>query len=121
METRQSQQRFFAAVGQMPYVQVVLGRLRPSGPDYVQKGVDTRIVVDLLGLAHRDSYDTAILVSGDGDFACALEAVGELGKNVENAYFRSGRSLQLENCSDRFHEITPGMIRQCIAEDPEYD
>lgn len=97
----------------MDHVRLVLGRLEARGNTHVEKGVDTRIVVDMLLHASKDNYDTAILVSGDGDFARACEAVGELGKNVENAYFISGRSQQLQNVSDVFHQITPAMITGC--------
>ena len=107
-------QSFISKIRQSAYVRVILGRLEPRGGSYVEKGVDTQIVVQMLLHAVRDNYDTAVLVSGDGDFACALEAVGELGKNVENAYFASGRSLQLQNVSDVFREITPAMIAQCV-------
>ena len=110
----QAWQSFISKVRQSPYVRVILGRLEPRGNTYVEKGVDTQIVVQMLLHAVRDNYDTAILVSGDGDFACALEAIGELGKNVVNAYFGTGRSLQLQNVSDVFREITPSMVNECL-------
>ena len=114
-ETRRDQQKFFSAVRRMPRVSVILGKLKLKGDTLVQKGVDTRIVTDMIIYAYRDNYDTAILISGDGDFACALQAVGELGKNVENAYFRESRSLDLENWSDEVHQLTLGLIKQCLA------
>ena len=115
IETRRDQQRFFSAVRQMPRVSVILGKLKPKGNTLIQKGVDTRIVTDMIVFGYQDNYDTAILISGDGDFACALKAVGELGKNVENAYFSGSRSLDLENYSDEVHELTRELIEQCLA------
>ena len=101
------------------YVRVSLGRLelRPGGV-HVEKGVDVNIAVDMLTNAVNDNYDTAILVSGDGDFADVLIAVGDLGKSVENAYFGSGRSRHLSNACDVFTEITDQMVRQCLLPPP---
>jgi uncharacterized LabA/DUF88 family protein len=41
----------------------------------------------MLKLAWADAYDTAILVSHDGDFADAILAVKEMGKHIECAGF----------------------------------
>jgi len=112
-ENYEKQQAFLASVRQQDHVRVVLGRLEPRGDVLVEKGVDTRIVVDMLLHASKDNYEVAILVSGDGDFACACEAVGELGKTVENAYFARGRSQHLQNFSDVYHEITAEILERC--------
>jgi len=112
-ERYERQQAFFSAVRQQHHVRLVLGRLVPRGNTFVEKGVDTQIAVDMLRHASTDTYDVAILVSGDGDLACACEAVGELGKNVENAFFTRGRSQQLHNCSDVYHEINGAMLDRC--------
>jgi uncharacterized LabA/DUF88 family protein len=69
----------------------------------VEKGIDTQIVVDMLLGAARDTYDVAILVSGDADFAGAVEAVKELGKKVYVAHFRraEGVARALIDAADR--------------------
>ncbi|MCK4730524.1 MAG: NYN domain-containing protein [Candidatus Aenigmarchaeota archaeon] len=53
-----------------------------------------------MALAYKNAYDTAILVSGDGDFVPAIKAVQETGKRVENYYFKMGGSWHLRqiNC-----------------------
>ena len=48
-------------------------------PTTVEKGIDVSIAVDLLSLALCDGFDRAVLVSGDGDFVPAVEAVRDLG------------------------------------------
>ena len=63
------QQRFLDALREKPYFDVRLGRLVPRGDSYVEKGVDIALAVDMLEMAYSDSYNTAILVSGDGDLA----------------------------------------------------
>jgi uncharacterized LabA/DUF88 family protein len=42
----------------------------------------------------------AVLVSGDSDFAYALQAVKNMGKHVEVAYFESGASKDLLSVAD---------------------
>ena len=47
-----------------------------------EKGVDTKLAVDMILMAQRDEFDVAVLVSGDTDFAPALEAVAEIKQAV---------------------------------------
>ncbi len=101
------QQRFFSFLRRTPYLSLVLGRLEQRPIDWgrldaeklrkveeflkmslpkhttVEKGVDVQLAVDMLQFAVSNTYDVAILVSGDGDFAPAVEAVKKLGKHVE--------------------------------------
>ena len=83
------QQRFLHALRSIEYCEVILGRLvyRDSPHEHpyepVEKGIDIKIATDMLVHAHRGSYDVAILVSGDTDFADAIQAVKDLGRHVE--------------------------------------
>jgi len=61
------------------------------------------IATDLLYFAWSDFYDVAILVSGDADFAYAVQAVKNMGKHVEVAYFESGVSKDLLDIADNRH------------------
>src|SRR6185503_186818 len=73
-------------------------------PDGTKKAnLDVEIAVDMLSLA--DKYDTAILVSGDEDFAYAVNAVAYKGVRVEIAGFRSNTSPRLIDVADRFLEL----------------
>lgn len=49
----------------------------------VEKKIDIKIAIDIVSLAYEDAYDTAVLVSGDGDFVPVVRKVKELVKNVE--------------------------------------
>ena len=51
-------------------------------PERRQKGVDTLLAMDLVRLAGRRVYDTAVLISGDRDLAEAVRAAQELGSRV---------------------------------------
>ena len=66
----------------------------------VEKGVDMMIGVDILKNAYEDLYDTAILVSGDGDFYPALQAAKDQGKHVEIAAFDSNISPETARIAD---------------------
>ena len=52
----------------------------------VEKGVDMMIGVDILKNAYEDLCDTAILVSGDGDFYPALQAAKDQGKTLRSLH-----------------------------------
>lgn len=51
-------------------------------PERRQKGVDTLVALDLVRLASRRVFDTAVLISGDRDLAEAVRAAQELGSRV---------------------------------------
>lgn len=54
----------------------------------IEKKVDINIAIDIISLAYENEYDTAVLVSGDGDFVPVVKRVKKLGKNVEVWAFR---------------------------------
>lgn len=112
-ERYQNQQRFLERLRHLRYFQVKLGRLMPRHGTVVEKGVDVNIAVDMLKYACSNAYDTAILVSGDGDFATAVEAVKDLGKHVENAYFDTGRSQELQTVCDAFIRLDRAYMQDC--------
>jgi len=128
------QMKFYGALNNIPYFKTKYGRLlirdvklrcRRCGERFVvsqaecpkckephsctseiQKGVDVKIATDILVHAFKDHYDTAILVTGDGDLAEAVEQVSQEGKHVENAFFQKGSSPFLRDKSDVFTELT---------------
>jgi len=68
----------------------------------VEKGVDVAIVTDMLVLAFRNAYDTAILVSGDTDLVEAVRAIKAMGKRVEVAMFSHVAGEELKRAADVF-------------------
>ena len=97
------QQKFLSALYSTPYLEVKLGISKQRGETSVEKGVDIMMATDLLKLAWENSYDAAILVSGDGDFAYAVKTVKDLGKHVEVAAFESNLAWELANIADKRH------------------
>ena len=53
-----------------------------------EKKIDIQIAIDMVSLAYEDAYETAVLVSGDGDFLPVVKKLKEMGKNVELWAFR---------------------------------
>ncbi len=73
-------------------------------PDGSKKAnLDVEIAVDMMALA--GSYDTAILVSGDGDLAYAVDAASYRGVRVEVVSLRSMTSDHLINVADRYVDL----------------
>ena len=77
-----------------------LSTLKFRGDKPIQKGVDVRIATDMIMLAVRNAYDTAILVSGDEDLVEVVREIKYLGKRVEVVAFRKGISESLEMEAD---------------------
>lgn len=113
-ERAKSQQRFLDQLRRADYFEVRLGRLQHQGANrYKEKGVDTKLVVDMVYMAARNLYDVGVLVSGDADHVCAVEAVKDLGKHVENAYFGNQRSQHLVTACDRFVKLDREYLADC--------
>jgi len=110
----QAQQRFFDALNYVPYFTVKLGYLQKTSGGYVEKGTDINIAVDMFKLAKDDVYDIAILVTSDADFVPAIEVIQELGKHVENAYFKKGRSFHLRKACDNFIELNKSFFKEKV-------
>lgn len=96
----QEQERFLASLETVPYMETRLGIYKQRGQEMVEKGVDVMIATDLVSGAFKNLYDTAILVSGDGDFFPAIEAAKGQGKHVEVAAFENNLSPEAERAAD---------------------
>jgi uncharacterized LabA/DUF88 family protein len=110
----QAQQRFLSALREVSYITIKHRPLNYTKGVPIEKGVDILIATDMLTNALRDCYDTAILVSGDGDFAPVLEEIARAGKQIENAVFRSSRSDALVSASDLFIELDKDGLKPCF-------
>lgn len=122
-----NQQRFFSLLDRVPYLETTLGKLvkrerintcsKCKHEDKVvfhnEKGIDVNIAVDMLITAFKNLYDTAILISGDGDFDKAIKGVKDIGRHVENAYFNRGHSKQLMKICDKFIELNADYLKDC--------
>ena len=71
---------------------------------YVEKQVDVLIAVDMVGMAQRDEYDLAYLLSADGDFVPVVREIQRHGKRVFMASPLRGH--QLAHAADAFIHLT---------------
>jgi uncharacterized LabA/DUF88 family protein len=99
-DSYREQQEFLDILRKTPYLEIRLGGTKVAQGIPVEKGIDIMLATDLLYFAWNDFYDVAVLVSGDSDFAYALQAVKNMGKHVEVAYFETGASKDLLNVAD---------------------
>lgn len=97
------QKRFTDALTYMGYTV----RTRPlrettdeNGETYRRANLDIEIVTDLLSTTDR--YDTAVLLTGDGDFERPVEVLRARGKRVIVASIAEMTSYELRNAADSY-------------------
>ncbi len=111
-----SQEEFFTKLRKIKNLKIVLCRLlkrriKDSEEDYyVLKEDDLHLAVDLIEGAWEDKYDVAFLISGDGDFLPAVEAVRRRGKKVVNVFYRNSSSRNLKNFCDSSIELNKAIL-----------
>ena len=114
-EGYRDQQDFLDVLRKTPYLETRLGTTKLAQGIPVEKGIDIMLATDLLYFAWNDFYDVAVVVSGDADFAYALQAVKNMGKHVEVAYFESGISKDLLDAADNRHLLDQKFFRSLWA------
>ncbi len=104
------QRVFFSRLRTIENFRVVLckrqRRVSKEGKEYYTiKGDDIHLAIDMLKDAYENQYDTAILISGDGDFAPLVRQVKQRGKRVENCHFADNVSRALMKACDESRVI----------------
>jgi uncharacterized LabA/DUF88 family protein len=97
-----SQERFLSYLRRVGY-QIIDKQVTQFSDGSKKANLDVELALDMVRLA--DSYDTAILVSGDGDFSYAVKLVKEKQVRVEVVSFPSVTSKALINVSDRYFDL----------------
>ncbi|MBU3923509.1 MAG: NYN domain-containing protein [Nanoarchaeota archaeon] len=97
--------RFLSKLREIPNFNVVLCNLRKivhsdNSVEYMIKGDDVCLATDLVKGSFRNSFDVAIIVSGDEDFIPAIKVVQENNKRVINAFFPKSSSYLSRRCCD---------------------
>ncbi len=119
------QQKFINAISRLPYFKVVQGRLErresfdKKGFVYVEKGVDIALAIDMI--SYLDTYETAVLVSGDSDFAKVVEYLQQKGKHVEGYATKSLMSSYLSKSLDVSVIINDEFIVDCCLDGHRQD
>jgi uncharacterized LabA/DUF88 family protein len=77
-----SKQKFFHTIAQLPSFEVRFGKQRPRGNEYVQKGVDILLSIDLIRLSSKQQIHKAFLIAGDADYVPVVKASKDEGVSV---------------------------------------
>ncbi len=67
----------------------------------MEKKIDIQIAIDIISLGYENAYDTAVLVSGDGDFVPVIKKIKELDINIEVWAFRYSLANALREALDK--------------------
>jgi len=62
----------------------------------IEKKIDVKLAIDVIAKAYEDAFDTAIIVSGDGDFLPVIKKLIKLNKNVEIWAFKYSLAKTIE-------------------------
>lgn len=92
--------KYYSAVEKLTKVELKYGYLQGDKSDPHEKNVDTQISSDMVAHAALGQYDTAILVSNDGDYLSAVTNTKKLGKRVELLFFKGYMSGALRKSCD---------------------
>lgn len=76
--------------------------LSGSEGNYKEKEADIRLATELIARGFNDSYDVAVVVTGDKDFLRAVQYVQDQGKVVKVAAFEHTMSGALRRTADKY-------------------
>lgn len=84
--------------------------------DRQQKGVDAKIVLDMVRFAQDGVYDTAVLMTGDRDIAEAIRVVQDQGKRVVLAAPRQANvAREIRQLVDQHVELSAADISRMLS------
>ena len=118
------QQRMFDRIRKISKCEVILCRRQrrtnsEGGERYDIKGDDIHLAIDMLKDAYENSFDEAVLVSGDGDFTPLVKYVKKKGKKVYNYHFSGNISLDLlKECNGNF-VVDKKMVNRCFLREEQ--
>jgi len=94
--------KYYAAIEKLsPLLQVKYGDLRGTKGNLQEKNVDTQLATDMVTMAALGKFDTAILISNDGDYVSAVKNVKEsFLKKVEVLFLMNRLSMALRSVCD---------------------
>lgn len=79
--------------------------LRERDGGFVTKGDDIGLATELIAQGFNDSYEVAVVVTGDADFERPIRYVQDQGKTVEVAIFESQISSDLKTVADKYRPL----------------
>ncbi|MFH1145898.1 MAG: NYN domain-containing protein [bacterium] len=101
----QNSLEYYNKIAVLSLVSMKTGLLQYAYGRWREKDVDTQLCTDLVAMAALHMYDTAVIVSNDGDYRSAVVMVKNFGKRVEVAYFPNSLSMSLRQVCDQIREV----------------
>ena len=86
----------------------------PSSFYVVEKGTDINLATHLLTKGFLNSYDTAVIVSGDSDYAPVLNILNTIGKVAVVAGVKGQNLTKLKICSDDIIVFDKNFFDSCL-------
>lgn len=80
----------------------------------VEKAVDVKIAVDMVKMAIDNEYDTAYLLSADGDFTPTVEVATNQGKKIFAVSIENG--AKLASSVHKFIHLDKSWLNDCFGE-----
>jgi len=99
MELVKRQQRLFSFLKNQGWL-IETGFMMENDGRYYEKGVDVKIAVDILDKAHKDEYDTVIVISSDTDLLPAIQRIKGMNKKIEYIGFAYNPSFAMQQYAD---------------------
>ena len=93
IEKHKAQTRYYEKVKRLDKVSVFYGRLTGPPHSLQEKDLDTQMAINIVTSAMNEIYDTVVILSNDGDYASAIDAIKQLNKKSELLYFRGTCSM----------------------------
>jgi uncharacterized LabA/DUF88 family protein len=103
---------FLSHLRQIGYEVIAKELVRRSNGSY-KANLDVKIALDMTNIVN--DYDTAILVSGDGDLVWAVEEIQNRGKLVTVVGLASMTSRELRFVADRFIDLGSGLLSRVVG------
>ncbi len=114
------QQSFLEKLKKIQKLKIIFGRLekrkREGEVYYVEKATDVNLALDLALDAESRTYETAYLISNDGDFSGAVTAAKRFGKKIVYVAIGNKKSIShhLKKVSNQTLYVTKEFISDCL-------
>jgi uncharacterized LabA/DUF88 family protein len=82
---------------------------------HIEKAVDVMLAVDMVAMAIHDKFDTAYVLSADGDYTHAVKLVKEQGKTVIPVSAMNGHELK-KACDGVMVRVDQEWLQNCYLE-----
>lgn len=94
------QKGLFRELEPNPLIDIKSTPLKQKNGEIFQKGVDVLLATDMVNLAHEESYDVAIILSGDTDMIEAVKLIKSMGRTPIIISYHTPGNPEKSNISD---------------------